>query len=395
MSSSNLVRLAFIEESTYGVTPGSGNFSTARFTSESLSGSPNTVASKQIRTDRMSSGQVVVGLGVQGAMQFELAKEGAIDLLISSAMHSTWATSSLKTVNFDIDASAKTLTRASGSFITDGVVVGDILTLGAFVNAGNNVQVMAVNVTALVVTYSGPSGMVTEVGSGSTTFKVSDKIGIGTTKKSFSMEKKFLDLTTKGVNYKGMIASQMDLNIAFGSLITGSFNFMGNYHETVSTAGAFITNTRTVDSPATTNTLNGSVDMPFIASSAVGVLSQSAFDMKSIAIKMNNNLSPQDVIGNTAPKDYSSGEASIDITLEAYLTDAVWAVLGKKLTQEPFAIGFVVKNSGGYYGFYLPQVQVSFDDPASAGANQFIMLSMKGVSKVGATGESALTIYRG
>lgn len=66
MSSSNLVRVAFIEEVAYGVTPGAGNFETARFTSENLSGTPDTVESQQIRTDRMSSGQVVTGLQVAG-----------------------------------------------------------------------------------------------------------------------------------------------------------------------------------------------------------------------------------------------------------------------------------------------------------------------------------------
>ena len=54
----------------------------------------------------------------------------------------------------------------------------------------------------------------------------------------------------------------------------------------------------------------------------------------------------------------------------------------------------MVKNAGGAYGFYLPQVQVTFDDPATGGQNQDIMTSMSGMAKVGATGESALTIYR-
>ena len=102
MSSSNLVRLAFIPEVTYGVTPGAGNFTTARFTSEGLSGTPQTVESQQIRTDRMSSGQVVVGLEVGGEVPFELAKEDAIDSLIESAMYNTWNVLAPITVDLDI-----------------------------------------------------------------------------------------------------------------------------------------------------------------------------------------------------------------------------------------------------------------------------------------------------
>jgi hypothetical protein len=54
----------------------------------------------------------------------------------------------------------------------------------------------------------------------------------------------------------------------------------------------------------------------------------------------------------------------------------------------------MLKNSGGWYGFYLPQVQVSFEDPTSNGQNQDVMLDMTGTAKVGASGESALVIYR-
>ena len=73
MSSSNQVRIATIKESTYGVTPPAGNFKTARYTSESLSGTPETTESEQIRQDRLSSGQITVGLNVGGDLNGELA----------------------------------------------------------------------------------------------------------------------------------------------------------------------------------------------------------------------------------------------------------------------------------------------------------------------------------
>jgi len=42
----------------------------------------------------------------------------------------------------------------------------------------------------------------------------------------------------------------------------------------------------------------------------------------------------------------------------------------------------------------MPAVQVSFDDPASGGQNQDVLISMTGTAKVGDAGESALTIYK-
>lgn len=394
MSSSNLVRIAFIPESTYGVTPAAGNFQTARFISEGLSGSPDTVESQQIRVDRMSSGQVVTGLQVGGDLSFELAREAALDEFIQSAMYSTWNNLATVTADLTITTGAATIDRAAGSFITDGLAIGDFLQLAGFSNAENNVLVMVTGITdADTITYVGPEDMVDEAGSG-TTYERGDKIGIGTTKNSFSMEKAFTDLTTKAIVYRGMIASSMSLDVAFGSLISGSFSFSGNDYETVNAGVDFITDGRTLDAPATTNTLNGSVDMPFIASAGTGALSTSDLKLQSVNISMDNNLSAQNVIGSIAPEDYSAGTAQIEISLTAYLRDDAWNILGKKLTQEAFALGFVVQNAGGYYGFFMPSVQVSFDDPASGGQNQDITLDMSGQAKVGSNGESALTIYR-
>jgi hypothetical protein len=392
-TSSNLVRVAFIEESTYGVTPGAGNFSTARFTSEALSGTPATVESQQIRIDRMSSGQVVTGLEVQGALNFELAKEGPLDLFMASAMYSDWTTQSLVTVDLTITG-LNTLTRASGDW-SSTLAVGDIVTLGGFAASANNVQIMVTEVTsATVLEFVGPEGIVNEVGTG-TTYKRSDKLVIGTTKKSFSIEKKFTDLTTKGINYLGMIASELSVDVAFGDLITGSVTFSGNDYITADTAGELITNARTVDAAATTQTLNGSVDMPFIATSALGTFSTDGLQVQSVSISLNNNVTPQNVIGDIAPVDYTPGTAQIEVNISAYLTNEVWPILASKLSQDSFGVGFMVKNSGGYYGFFMPAVQVSFEDPASGGQNQDVVLDMSGTAKVSDTGGSALVIYRG
>lgn len=394
-SSSNLVRVAFIEESVYGETPVAGNFETARFTSEALSGSPQTVESKQIRIDRMSSGQVVTGLQVQGNMAYELAKETQLEKFMESAMYNAFTTLALVTVDLSYNSATRELTRASGNWTSAGIVKGDILTLTGFVATANNTQVMVTSVdSATVVKISVPTGFVTEVGTG-TTYKRLDKLTIGTTKKSFSMEKAFTDLTDKAIIYKGMIVGSMDLNVNFGELITGSLGFFGNDNQAVDLAADFITDGRTINPPATTQTLNGSIDMPILASGAIGVFGPSDFAIKSVSLKLDNNLSAQNVIGKVAPRDYTPGTAKIDVDLSAYLDDSSWAIMPKKLSQDPFELGFIVKNSGGIYGFYIPALQVSFDDPMSAGQNQDVMFSTKGMAKVGPNGESALTIFKG
>lgn len=393
MSSSNLVSLKYITEASYGVTPGSGTFKTVRFTSEKLSGTPGTAESQQIRTDRLSSGQIVTSLSVGGDISFELAKESPLDDFMESAMLSTWQTFSPISVDLTIDATAKTLTRASGSW-PGTMKKGDIITLGAFTHPENNVPVMVTALTSsTVISYVGPVDMISEVATG-TTFEQNDKLTIGTTKKSFSFEKSFEDLTTKAIIYKGMLVSNMNLSVAHGSIITGSFSFSGNHYDTVSAAADFITYTRTVTAAATTQSMNGSVDMPFIATSAVGALDAAGFCIQKVDITLDNQFTTQNCIGEVAPTGYSAGTAKLEVGLSAYLSNENWDILGKKLSQQSFEVGFMVKNADGWYGFYMPAVQVSFDDPSSGGQNQDVILDMKGTGKVGATGESSITIFR-
>jgi hypothetical protein len=77
------------------------------------------------------------------------------------------------TLNFNIDATARTLTRATGSWITAGVVVGNKLTLSGFSNPANNVQVTISVVTALVLTYQVQTPvLVTEVGNSLSAYRI-------------------------------------------------------------------------------------------------------------------------------------------------------------------------------------------------------------------------------
>jgi len=377
-------------------TGGSGEFKTARFTSEKYSGTPDTTESAQIRTDRLSSGQVVTGLKVEGGHNFELAKETALEDFIESAMYNSWVTSTLVSGTFEIDlASGIKLKRSSGNFTSEGVVVGDFLVLSSFADSGNNtiVMVMAVEDSGQTLVLAGPTGMV-DISPEAAAYQVCDKISVGTTKKSLTVEKTFTDLSNKALIYKGCIVSQMELNVEYGSIVSGSFSTMGNDYDAADLASEFASYNEYFADAATTSSMNGSVDMPFVATNVTGTWVQDSFCLQKLNLQLNNNLTVQNCIGRAAPQDYSAGTAQITASLSSYLKDANWDMLAKKLSQEDFSLGFLVKNIDGYYGFYIPALQVSFEDPASGGANQEISMDMNGTCKVGDAGESSLTIYR-
>ena len=397
MSSSNLVRVSFIEEAVLGETPVAGDFETVRFTSESLSGTPTTTQSQQIRSDRMSSGQIAVGLEVGGEINFELAKDAGLEKFMESAMLNEWDTQALQSVDLEIDSVAKTVSRASGDFNAT-LDVGDIISFSGFSNSVNNTQAQVVAINSALeikVVFNEANGPVVDEAGAGTSYKRADRLQIGSAKKSFTMEKAFLDLADKALVYKGQLANTLSLNVAYGEIVTGTVGFNGTKYEAADSAAEFATDGRVIAQASTTNAFNGSIDMPFVNSSSTGVLDEATFCIQSASLSLNNNLQAQTCIGEAAPKDYSPGEASIEVSLSAYLADSNWNFLAKKLSQEPFALGFMIKNAGGFYGFYLPAIQTTFSDPASGGANQQISLEMTGTAKVGENGESALYIYRG
>ena len=393
MSSSNEVQITYIEETVYGETPAAGNFKQARFTSDGLNASPETSESAQIRTDRLSSGQVLTGLTIGGDLPIEFAKAQDVDDFFEGAMMNSWASTSAVVVDLTIDTVAETITRASGDFNVD-VKVGDVITIVGMVNTVNNVEVMVTEISSsLVIKYVGPKTMVDEVGSGNS-FQKGDEVEIGTTKKSFSIEKKFNDLTDKGIIYKGNYVDGFNFNASYGEIANGSFSFVGAEYLTAGQASELITDGRTIDAAPTSTSFNGSIDMAFLATSAGASFSGVDFCIQSIDLTLANNSTAQNCVGKIGADNYSLGTANVNVTLSAYLSDQAWQFMEKKLTQEAFSLGFIVKNTGGYYAFYIPALQVAFDDPSSGGQNTDIVLDMSGVGKVGSAGEKSLYVYK-
>jgi hypothetical protein len=75
-------------------------------------------------------------------------------------------------LDFDIDATAGTLTRGSGSWITGGFSVGDELMLAGFDNANNNVIVTVASISQLVLEVESEAALTTETGDSLTSYRI-------------------------------------------------------------------------------------------------------------------------------------------------------------------------------------------------------------------------------
>ena len=408
MSSSNLVGVTYAPEAVYGVkdTPISGvTLQTARFTSESLSGTPTTVESAAIRTDRMSGGLVSVGLDVGGALDFELASDTFFDDFFEGAMMSAWVAAQT------IAATDVTLTPdPADDQKANLVITGDFSTIGAAV--GDVIQLLPVSgspVTVTVITVTSTTELVVatkrgELAIAGDTMDVvkSAYLDIGTSSegRSFLIAKAYKDvLHDAGTDehsqtYLGSLVSSFNITAEYGAIVTGNFGTLGNgyiqevgpsYEQQVVAGGG------TVNPAGTSNPLNASIDVPVVTTDG----ESTNFCIESFSIDFSNGLDPSNCIGKIEPIGYTLGTAAIGISTSIYLSDTSYnAFMQKKLSQVPLSMTFTMLNSDGGYAISLAAVQLSFPDPASGGQNQQTMIEAAGAAKVGANGESAIRVWK-
>lgn len=403
MSSSNLVSVTYqAEDEGYGVKMPADAGSlmyTARFTDESLSGTPETTTSTELRTDRMSAGQVVVGLEVGGAINWELSADKFHDDFIEAGMMSTWvpAETVSTTVTLEpVTTQSATLTLADefanlvpGVFCVFTPASGDQVV----------VQITSVDTPATVFTVA------TRVNQAAVTGEAIDAslpayVDIGAEAKSFLIGKAYQDVThlettdEHSQTYLGSLVSGFTVNATVGEIINGTYETVANgyeqevgpsYQQQVITAGG------TVTPAGTSNPINPSVDMELVTVNNVAT----DYCTMAFSLALDNGLTPQQCIGRIAPRSYDLGTAEVTVNTSIYLSDTSYDnFMPDKMTQNPIAMSFVAQNDSGGYCYALTAVQLSFPDPAATGQNQSTMIEAAGVGKVGDGGASTLRVYK-
>lgn len=398
MSSSNLVEVTYVKEPSYGETPTPGaavTLKTARFNTEDLSGTPTTTESEELRTDRMSGGQVVTGLEVGGPINFELSPDEFYDDFFEMGMMTDWVAATAAVAgSFTLDGVDPQKGVISGLGVTAGIVAGDVVVL---VDTGTKHVFQAITITdsdnmavACKKNQANVSGDVTRP----------TYLDIGTQTDSATVGKAYKDVvTTPGTNeksqtYGGSLVSQFSLSANYGQIVTGSFTLSGNsyvqeasgsYAQQVIAAGGSVT-------PAgTSQKLNASIDVPVVTTEGLAT----EFCIETFNINFDNGLVPQNCIGTPAPRRYELGTANITVDASIYLGEQSYdAFMPAKLSQNPISMLFTMLNDDGGYAFALAAVQLSFPDPGASGRNQPVMIEASGLAKVGDNGESALRIYK-
>lgn len=166
----NLSQLAFIQESIFGTTPATPVGQVLRWTGFTLAPEAAFIENPELRTDGMKAAGRRGAIRGKGEINGKLSA-GTFDAFMAASLGNYGWTANVAKVapivvstaaSIAIDSVAKTFTRVSGSFVTDGFAVGQtVQTNGDTVNTTNNGVFVISGLSATVMTCSTASGLVT------------------------------------------------------------------------------------------------------------------------------------------------------------------------------------------------------------------------------------------
>jgi hypothetical protein len=317
--------------------------------------------SDSIRTDQQRS---TPRHGMRSA-EFNLDQElqsGGHQALMGAALRSAWAAiTSTALTTIAINATTRTISRVSGSFLTDGFRVGDIVRATGFVatvNNGKNLRLATV--TALAMTYIADTwlpALTTETAGASVTITVPGKKAqvpaSGHSKNYFTIDDWHPDITNQ-TTIKDAVVNTMAIDVAPGAHASIAFGFLGTDAAPTGTAVYFSSSPTAAPTGALLAGPNGLLRYNGVDSAVV----------QSLQISLDSGAEVKGVIGANKSPDVFRDAVTVTGSLSALFDNSV-AIL----------TAFDAETSAPLY-LYL------FAD--SSAASEFVIIKLPSVKPMGA-----------
>lgn len=371
----------YVAEVTPGVTPANPVWSPLRNTGGVPAVTRDALTSNELDGSRETTSIRTGNKQVSGEYAIELSSRSQDDFL-AGAMTSTWQDGvTLSAVGITVDPVAKTFTRGTGSFITDGVEVGDLLYFDAL-TGDNSKPFIVTAVTATVVTGAGIQHTLTAEGPIETDGQTGDKLETGNACKTFSILTWFKGqcgnpdayMLTKGVEISGFTIEQ-----AVNAMVTGSFPFIGLSQEilTAPPAGSDFSQVTFTDEPFS------SVDVSVFDGST-------PLRCDTLTITNDNGASAQFELGNSSVAFVERGRAANTFSISGKLYDM--AMIQKFINEQQVEINSILAGVNGAMSFSLKRAELTAVTP-EIGGPESITQSIEGQA-TGNQYQSSIVIQR-
>jgi hypothetical protein len=338
-------RISYIEEVDWGVTPDTPSMKLLRNTGGGgIQMQRDSLQSQEYRSDRQIAAMRLGNKRPTLEVPFEFSF-GSFDDLLEGALFGEWAVPyNLTAQTVSVNATSKTFSRLTGSWITDGVQVGDRIVTTGFDDSENNGTFLVSEVVALTITCATASGLKTVTGdTGVAVTTTRQRLKQGVTKKFYTVEEGFTDID-QHQNIKGAMVNQFSLSIATNAMVTGSFSLVGK------SASAYSA-TPLDESPDAAPTTD-----PFDSYTGSITEGGSSAVVTAVNLSLANGIEALFACFADMSHRMGVGRANLSGSLSAFFEDAVTA--NKFLNETESALVFsLIDLDGNSYTFTIPRIK--------------------------------------
>lgn len=382
-ASSSLAQLSYMEETVWGETPTAGpGAANLRMTGESLKIDQTKTQSEEIQASRQIKSQFVTDLQATGGVNVELSY-AEYDPLLAGLMMNSWivygtnGVSSNLVATMDVTDPGKDVLTFSaaptGADALSGLAVGQWISLlaGSTGSAPNATNLGARRVLAKTSTTLELEKLVGGVADATKTFKIrASRLTHGVTKKSFTLEKAFTDVSQIFV-HRGMMVSKLQLSLKGKAAITGSFDFLGRdgFRANATTLPGVIAASQ---SHPVMSSVTG-VSNVRMAGQDVNTLYNTY--LKELSLDFDNSLEGQDALGELGNVGVRLGTIALSGSFQAYLNDgALYDDFIASVTQ---SLSFLMTDTLGQgYAITITNMDMSSVNVVAGKKDESVMLEI-------------------
>lgn len=383
-------RVTYKKETTFGTLAGATGGQVIRRVSSDFNLSKETYQSEEIRTDYQIADFRHGVRSVEGNISGELSCGTYSDFMASAVSRNFTAItpSALGSTTIATVAATYTVTRTTGSYLTDGLRVGNVIRLTGF-NVNNTAKnLLVITLTATVATVIVLNGTaltpetVASAGTYTATGKTTYAPSIGHTDDSYTIEQFYSDISQSEVT-TGNKVNTMGLALPANGLVTADFGFMGQDLKQTG-AVAYFTNPTAQGATGIFAAVNGAL----IANGAVIAL------VTGLNININRNMTSEAVVGSSIKPEIYEGRISVDGDFSTLFQDRTFSDYFNNETEVSLVCAVTENNTAtaNFMTFTLPRIKLSTDTKDDGEKGIVSQNSFQALKGTGLNGFEATTI---
>ncbi|CAH1672062.1 phage tail tube protein [Chelatococcus asaccharovorans] len=354
------ILVAYKEETAYGELPTSMGAKVFRPNTGGLNLTKGTIQSNENRRDGMTTRARHGQRNLAGSYSGDLSL-GSYDDLIAAVFRGTFdAPLALSGLSLTVDDVARTFTRSFGSWITDGVKVGDVVRFDDFTTVGNNdrnFRVTGVTATVLTVADEPVEVAVAETG---VTLSRPKKVLQGLTPRSFAFEEYEADIDGSEVAL-GVRVGSMQLQLQPNGMAVLTFNFAGQNSDVLEGADA-----PHFTSPVATTSIGLTA-----VEAVIRIGDEDLVDLTSLDITVDLRAAGTEVVARTTTPDVFTNNATIEGNMTALRKD--FTRVKNFLAEDVLSLHLLFAENEaepkGFAAFYLGNLTLGSASKSELGAD--------------------------